>query len=100
MKMQTPATLADTAPDPADLAIAQAEARQRRRRRRLIVGGVASLIVSYPLSFGSLLFLDSEGHVPTALYAILRIIYFPLVFAIEYVPYVKECYEWYLGIDL
>ncbi len=100
MKMQTPDTSADTAPDPADIVIAQAEARQRRRWRWLIVGGAASMIVSYPLSFGTLVFLDHKGLLPVALYPILRTIYFPIVFTIDNVPFVKHSYEWYLGIDL
>ena len=100
MKMQTPVTPTDAAPDPADIAIAQAEARQRRRRRFVIAGGIASLIINYPLSFGTLLALDHNGFIPTTLYPILRIIYFPMVAATYNVPFVKHAYELYFGIDL
>ena len=103
MKMQTPATSADIVPDPADIVIAQAEARQRRRRRWLIVRGVASLIVSYPLNLGTIVFLDEKGLLPTALYPILQTVYFPILYAIKNVPMVEhlfKCYLWSLGIDL
>lgn len=100
MKMQTPDTPADTIPDPADIAIAQAETRQRRRWRWLIFGGIVSFLIGYPLSFGPLLVLERQGLLPDALGPILRIAYFPIVFAMRRVPLVYSFYEWYLGIEL
>ena len=103
MKMQTPTTTLKAAPDPADIALAQVEARQRRRHRRLIVVGVATLIVSYPLSLGTVVFLDQKGLLPSVLYPILQTVYFPIIYAVMNVPLVEhifKCYLWSLGIDL
>lgn len=98
MEMQTPVTSEGTVPDPADIAIAQAEGRQRRRRHWLIVGGIASLLVSYPLSRGPVLVLDQQDLLPDALSPILKVIYYPIVFALNNkVPPVERFYEWYLG---
>ena len=103
MKMQTPATPADTVPDPADLAIAQAEAWQCRRRRWWIVGGVIWLIASNPLSVGPLTFLDQKGLIPSVLYPITQAAYFPILYLVTNVPVVEHIYKsylWSLGIDL
>ena len=103
MEMQTPAMPAVVVPDPADIAIAQTEARQRRRRRGLIAGGVLSLLVGYPLSIGIVLFLDQKGLLPSELVPIVRFIYFPIVYLVNNVPtvgHIFKCYLWSLGIDL
>ena len=103
MEMQTPATSADTAPDPADIVIARAEAKQRRRWRWLIAGGIASLLVGYPLSFGTAILLDQKGMLPVALYPILQVIYSPFIYALANVPmaeYLLRSYLWFFGIDL
>ena len=101
MEMQTPATSTDAAPDPADIVLAQAEARQRRRW--LIAGGVASLLVSYPLSIGTVIFLAQKGLLPSVLFPILQVIDFPILYLVKNVPMVEhifKCYLWSLGIDL
>ena len=100
MEMQTPATSADTTPDPADIAIAQAEARQRRRWRLLIGGGIVSVLVSYPLSLGLVHILHRQGLIPNGTHRILGVIYYPISFTIDNVPLVKHFYEWYLGIEI
>lgn len=101
--MKTPDTPPDVAPDPADIALAEAESRQCRRRRWLIVGGVTWLIVSYPLSFGPIVFLDQKGLVPSTLYPILQTAYFPIVYLVTNVPIAEQFTKSYfrsLGIDL
>ena len=96
MKMQTPATPADTAPDPADIAIARAEARQRHRRRWLVVGGIASLLIGYPLSLGPLVFLGNSNLLPNVLSPILRVWKAPLDWADDQSDIVRDFYDWYL----
>ncbi len=102
MKMQTPATSADAAPDPADIVIAQAEARLRRCQRWLIRGGIVALIACYPLSFRTILLLDRRGMLPNSCGPYFEAFYFPLFCIIESVPmvdYIFRCYLWSLGID-
>lgn len=95
MEMQTPAMPADTVPDPADLAIAQAEARQGRRRRWLwIIGGVG-LLASYPLSVGPLTFLHSCGLIHQEVLPAVEAFYLPLNWAHSRSEWVKAFYDWY-----
>ena len=98
--MQTAAMPVENTSGPAEIAISQAEARQRYRQRWLIAGGIVSMIVSYPLSFGSLLYFDDMGFVPDSLYGMLRIVYAPMIILIRSVPSVAEIYECLLGIDI
>ncbi len=102
MEMQTSAA---AIVDLADVVIAHAEARQRRRRRWLIVGGIVCLLVSYPLSFGTVVLLVKKGMFPFALYPIAEVIYSPLIYVIdiEKMPmaeYLLRSYLWLFGTDL
>ena len=97
MEMQTPATSADTAPDPADIAIAQAEARQRHRRCWLVIVGVVSLLVGYPLSIGPLVSLQERGHIPQVLIPVVTLYEAPLFWAYHGSgsKWVQSFYDWY-----
>jgi len=96
MKMQTPTTSADAAPDPADIAIAQAEARQRRRHRWLIVAGAVSLLVGYPLSVGPLTVVSDSGFCPPFLHRLLEAYFVPLGWAYMNSEWGEVFYNWYL----
>ncbi|MEK6258826.1 MAG: hypothetical protein AABP62_09410 [Planctomycetota bacterium] len=101
--MQTPATSADAAPDPADIVIAQAETRQRRRWRWLIVGGVASSILSYVLSAGPALMLERQGKIPGAVRPLVLAAYLPLAWSYENIGWVRYSYDlyfWLLGMGV
>ena len=92
MEMQTPAT----STDPADIAITKAEARKRRRRHWLIVGSVVSLLISYPLSLGPLVFLGNHNLLPEIVSPILRVWKAPLDWADDKSDFVRDFYDWYL----
>ena len=94
--MQTPATSADTVPDPADIVIAQAETRQRRRRRWLWIIGVAGLLVGYPLSAGPMVYLLDRGAVPASVVPVVHVYFAPLEWALEHSKWVEAFYDWYL----
>ena len=95
MKMQTPATSADAVPDPADIAIAQAETRQRRRRRWLLIIGGGGLLASYPLSVGPLTFLHSRGLIHQKVLPAVEAFYLPLNWAHSRSEWVKAFYDCY-----
>jgi hypothetical protein len=103
--MQTPdMSASQIAPAPGDVAVAQTDERRRQRRRWLVAGGTVAMSVGYPLSLGPLLFLEQQGFLPDAILPILRLIYFPIVIALNSrVPIVERFYKLYLGslgIDL
>ena len=99
MKMQTPATPTDAVPDPADIVIAQAEARQCRRHRWLIAGGIISLLIGYPLSPGPYEMLKRFGLVPRVVDPFIYfVVYGPIHWAISTFPFVGDFYRWYFSL--
>ncbi len=103
MKMQTPDTPADTVPDPADIAIAQAEARRRHHWHCLIAGGIASSMMSYVLSAGPATLLDKQGFIPGSVRPLLLLAYLPLAWAYQNFEWVRYFYDVYfrlLGIGV
>ncbi len=96
MEMQTPAMPADVTPNPADFAIAHAEARQRRRRRWLVASAAVVTLVGYPLSVGPLTVVYDSGFCPPFLHRLLEAYFVPLEWAYMNSEWVAVFYNWYL----
>ena len=93
MEMQTPET---PATDPADIVIAQAEARHRRRLRLLVGLAAVSLSVGYPLSAGPLVVIHQSEFCPKALQPPIEFLLTPLEWANMNSEWVYSFYKWYL----
>ena len=68
----------------------------RRQRRWLIVGGVVSLLIGYPLSSGPARMLLQSGLIPAAVHPLVHVVYLPLTWAYRNSEWIKAFLDWYL----